>query len=233
MEVVKLRSELHMVVLSFGQIYLWHDDRGLTMIDTGPADAAAEIADAIDEIGLQKSDVKRVILTHHHQDHAGSAAEISTWGNVTVMAHQHDASVIRGDMSARPPDLVHAPDWEQAAWEAKPELPPAPATRVDRELYSGDVVNFGGGARVVPVPGHTAGSIALHLPTTRVLFTGDAAANVDGQMTAGAFHVDRNRATMSFRLLASLDVDIACFGHGEPILDDASTALRAVADDLG
>ena len=37
------------------------------------------------------------------------------------------------------------------------------------------MLGFGGGARVVHGPGH-AGSIGLHLPGPRVLFTGDTVA---------------------------------------------------------
>ncbi|MGW3118294.1 hypothetical protein ACWDBW_14335 [Streptomyces sp. NPDC001107] len=49
----------------------------------------------------------------------------------------------------------------RAAW---PPLPPAPPCRVDREVEDGGVLDFGGGAVVVAVPGHADGSMALHLP---------------------------------------------------------------------
>ena len=48
------------------------------------------------------------------------------------------------------------------------------------------------GARAIPVPGHTRGSVALYLPRHQVLFTGDAAArSPDGTVTCGVFNVDR------------------------------------------
>lgn len=233
MDVVELRTGLHQVTLSFGQVYLWHDDSGLTIVDAGPADAAADIAEAIESIGLERTDVKRLVLTHHHEDHVGSAAEISTWGAVTVMAHRWDAPVIRGDLSGEPPDLAHAPEWEQQAWEAKPDLPEAPPVRVDRELHDGDVVNFGGGARVLSVPGHTEGSIALYLPSKKLLFTGDTAANPDGKPMPGVFNVNRARTAASFRQLAQLTVETVCFGHGDPIVEGGGTALREAAEQLG
>jgi glyoxylase-like metal-dependent hydrolase (beta-lactamase superfamily II) len=55
-------------------------------------------------------------------------------------------------------------------------LVPAPPCPVDREVRDGEVLAFGGGAHVVHTPGHTDGSIALHLPGPRVLFTGDTVA---------------------------------------------------------
>jgi glyoxylase-like metal-dependent hydrolase (beta-lactamase superfamily II) len=83
----------------------------------------------------------------------------------------------------------------------------------------------------VHVPGHTDGSIALHLPAHGVLLTGDAvaASPVDGQVMLGVFNLDREQAVTSFRRLAELDADVACFGHGDPVIGQASAALRESA----
>jgi glyoxylase-like metal-dependent hydrolase (beta-lactamase superfamily II) len=51
---------------------------------------------------------------------------------------------------------------------------------VDRELLNCDVLEFGGGAEVLAIPDHSAGSIAVHLPAHRLMFTGDAVANFGG-----------------------------------------------------
>ncbi|MDT0610523.1 MBL fold metallo-hydrolase [Streptomyces sp. DSM 40712] len=99
------------------------------------------------------------------------------------------------------------------------------------EVSGGDVLDFGGGALVVHVPGHTDGSIALLLPSHGVLFTGDAvaASPVDGGVMLGVFNVDRDRAVDSFRRLADLDAEVACFGHGDPVIRRAAEALREAA----
>ena len=96
-------------------------------------------------------------------------------------------------------------------------LPAAPPCPVDREVGDGDVLAFGGGAHVVHAPGHTAGSLALHLPGPRVLFTGDTVAEHGGAVILGPFNQDRRRALESFRLLTALDADLALVGHGEPV----------------
>ncbi|MQA86666.1 MAG: MBL fold metallo-hydrolase [Streptosporangiales bacterium] len=82
---------------------------------------------------------------------------------------------------------------------------------------------------VVDAPGHTAGSIALYLAEPRVLFTGDAVArSPQGQVMLGVFNVDPSEAAASFKRLATLDTEIACFGHGEPLTRDAAAELQAV-----
>jgi glyoxylase-like metal-dependent hydrolase (beta-lactamase superfamily II) len=101
---------------------------------------------------------------------------------------------------------------------------------VDVELDDGDELDVAGGARVVALPGHTPGSIALHLPESRVLFTGDAVARLaDGEVILGVFNADRAQALASLRRVAELDAAVACFGHGEPLTADAALALRAAA----
>jgi glyoxylase-like metal-dependent hydrolase (beta-lactamase superfamily II) len=110
------------------------------------------------------------------------------------------------------------------------QLPPQPAVppRIDRELRDGDELGFGDGAVTVAVPGHTPGSIALYLPRHQVLFTGDAAARgPDGKVICGVFNVDRAQAAASFRRLAGLSIAVACFGHGEPLTQDAAATLEA------
>ncbi|WP_203023688.1 MULTISPECIES: MBL fold metallo-hydrolase [unclassified Frankia] len=102
--------------------------------------------------------------------------------------------------------------------------------RVDRELDDGDVLDFGGRAQAVAVPGHTPGSVAVHLPDHGVLFTGDAVARTqDGRVIVGVFNIDRDAAVASLRRQADLDPVLACFGHGEPVTADAGLALRGRA----
>ncbi|MEV5322947.1 MBL fold metallo-hydrolase [Nonomuraea sp. NPDC052634] len=227
MKIIEVRPELHLLLLEFGQAYLWNDGGELTVVDTGIATSAAEIAAAIEELGMRKGDVRRVVLTHHHEDHSGGAAEISGWGEVSVMAHWQDAPVIRGDVPVPPLDLT---DEERELHRdlGAHLLPAAPPCRVDQELKDGDVIDFGGGAHVLHQPGHTDGSIALYLPRFGVLFTGDTVAHVNGQVTPGVFHRDRAAALRSFLRLADVDADLACVGHGAPITG-ARAALAAAS----
>ena len=64
-----------------------------------------------------------------------------------------------------------------------------------------------------------------------MLFTGDTIANV-GTVMLGIFNQDRARTVASFQRLAALDVDTACFGHGEPIASGAGARIREMAGQL-
>ncbi|WP_329342925.1 MBL fold metallo-hydrolase [Streptomyces sp. NBC_00663] len=219
MDAIEVRPGLRMLRFPVGAAYLWRDGDELTLIDTGTADCAARIEGVLD------GELRRIVLTHWHEDHTGSAAALAARHGAEVLAHRSDAPVIQGEV-AGPPPVLEA--FEVPIRASLPPLPPAPPCRVDREVEDGDVLEFGGGAVVVAVPGHTDGSIALHLPGPGVLFTGDAVANV-GRTMLGVFNTDRVRAVASLRRLAELDVDTAVFGHGDPIVHGAATALRGAA----
>jgi glyoxylase-like metal-dependent hydrolase (beta-lactamase superfamily II) len=230
MDLVELTPRLTQFRFDVGQAYLWRDGDELTLIDTGPLGVAEEIGSAIEGLGFATRQLTRVVLTHWHEDHTGSAAELAAWPGVTVIAGRADASVIRGELTGAPPVLL---DWERPLHARVTRgLAPAPPARVDQAVDDGDDLGFGGGARVVAVPGHTEGSIAVLIPDERVLFTGDAVAHANGSVMLGVFNVDRDRAIASMHRLASLDVEIACFGHGDPVVGGASDVLRAAASQL-
>ncbi|WP_369200450.1 MBL fold metallo-hydrolase [Streptomyces sp. PU-14G] len=242
METVRVRPSLHLIPFPVGQAYLWRDGEELTLIDTGPPGAADEVEDAIRRGGTGHGALRRIVLTHCHPDHAGSAAELAERHGAEVIAHAADAPVIRGEVPAPPPDLATAPEWERAAFDQvhapfgitsrAPAVPPAPPSRVDREVTEGDVLAFGGGARVLCVPGHTRGSIALLLPVERVLFTGDAVARVEAGPVPGVFNQDRARTVASFLRLCDLGVgavETVCFGHGAPLARAGGETLEQAA----
>jgi glyoxylase-like metal-dependent hydrolase (beta-lactamase superfamily II) len=150
-----------------------------------------------------------------------------------VSAHHADAPFLRREAPGPPPDLA---DWERLVFEqVSRQLPaahPAPV-RIDHELSDADERSIGGGAITVAVPGHAPGSVAFYLPARRVLIPGDTAARrPGGQVMPGVFNTNHAEAAASFRHLASLDTDIACFGHGEPLTQHAAARLRTAAREL-
>jgi glyoxylase-like metal-dependent hydrolase (beta-lactamase superfamily II) len=220
---------LYRLELDFVSVYLWCDPGELTLVDTGYTGSGAVVLDAVRRLGRDPDELRRVIFTHSHDDHTGGAADIvAAVPEITVVASRADAPVIRGEKQQAVPELE---PWEREIAAGLPDLPSARPVRVDREVDDGDLLDFAGGATVVAVPGHTAGSIAVHLPLHRILFTGDIAANVQQPML-GVFNVDRDEAAESLRRMAELDVDTACFGHGDPVVRDAAEALRGVAAQL-
>ncbi|WKG03173.1 MBL fold metallo-hydrolase [Mycolicibacterium sp. HK-90] len=207
--------------------YLWIEPDGVTLIDTGWPDSAELIADALTDLGLRRIHVKRIVLTHFHEDHCGAAAEIADWSDVEVIAGKGDAEFVRGDEPGPLPVLTDGERTLRPDFDASPH---GPACRVDRAVGDGDVLDFAGGARVIGVPGHTPGSIALYLPAADAVLTGDVVAEFNGQVILGVFNTDRVELAESVAKLAATGAQRAGFGHGEAILDDAAARIAAAAD---
>ncbi|WP_458317648.1 MBL fold metallo-hydrolase [Mycolicibacterium brisbanense] len=207
--------------------YLWLGADGVTLVDTGWPDSAALIGEALTALGRARGDVKRVVLTHFHEDHCGSAAEISDWSDVEVVAGLGDSRFVSGEEPGPLPVLT---DGERAIRPDFDTSPHGPACRVDRAVRDGDVLDFSGGARVVAAYGHTPGSIGLYLPAADAVLTGDAVAEFNGQVILGVFNTDRRAATESLQRLAATGAQIAGFGHGDAVLTDAAARIAAAVD---
>ena len=223
MEIRQILPQLYLILPTFGQVYLWREEQELTLVDSGVPGSGAEIAKAFAELGFRRQQLRRIVLTHCHEDHAGAAAEMRGWANVEVLVHRLDAPVVRGERPYSAPMLTERerPFYENVASPTRM----VPACGVDTELADGDLIDFGGGAHVIETPGHTEGSIAIWLPENAVLFTGDLMANPNGSVILGPFNVERSEARDSFIRLTGLPAQTICFGHGD-VLTGASGAQR-------
>ena len=216
--------------VDLGQVYLYEEADRLTLIDAGMAGSSDRILAEIEAIGRRPKDLRQIVVTHHHPDHVGAIADLVERTNARVLAHTLDAPVVQGEASAEETQLSAAE--ERALEEISKNVIDAPPAKVDEELEDGDEIDIDGGGKIVHVPGHTAGSIALYLPKRRVLFTGDAAAGVGGVPIVGVFNVDPEETRRSFARLAELDFEVACFGHGPPLDRNAALAFRRAVEKL-
>ena len=81
--------------------------------------------------------------------------------------------------------------------------------------------------RVIPLPGGSPGETAYHAPGVVVI--GDAVTNLDGlQILPEKYCADLPLLINSLRDLRALEFDIACFGHGFPIVGKARQRLTEI-----
>jgi glyoxylase-like metal-dependent hydrolase (beta-lactamase superfamily II) len=228
---VEIIPGVHDVDLGLVHAFLYKEADRLTLIDTGIATNGPEILKVLTDIGSKPAHLQQIIVTHYHADHMGSLAELVEKSGAQVAAHELDAPVVRG----APEDISMLSEAERRLHDTLiAQVPPAPPSRVDRELNDGDEIDVAGGAQVVHVPGHTPGSIAIYLPERKALFLGDAAARMpEGQVIAGVYNLDEAQTRRSFLRLAELEFEAAFFGHGAPMDKDASLTFRRTAEKLG
>jgi glyoxylase-like metal-dependent hydrolase (beta-lactamase superfamily II) len=220
--------------LGVGRAYLYQEQDKLTLIDTGLADSTEKILAVVEKIERKPEDIRQIFITHHHNDHTGSLAELVDRTGAQVLAHKIEAPVVRGEQQPPRADLTGLRSLIRRLMGGAAE--PGASARVDRELEEGDEVDIGGGAKVLHVPGHTMGSAALYIPKHRILFAGDAAVSTltlgPPAGLFGVFNEDREQAAASFKKLAALDFDRAFFGHGKPLDGEAATLFRRAAERL-
>jgi glyoxylase-like metal-dependent hydrolase (beta-lactamase superfamily II) len=195
----------------------------ITLIDTGTPGAASKVLNAIRDAGHAPRDVKRILVTHRHSDHAGNAAELAEITGAEVHVAPAEAPFVTEKreqsrpLPATPLGKAMVPYVKRALpWEVAPVA--AQSTLVEGA--------FVGPFRVIETPGHTAGHVSLLWPDRGILFTADAAAH----LTAVGPHPaadDPGLARESFRRLAGFNFDSACFGHGRPIKSGAGAAFSA------
>ena len=131
--------------------YLITTPAGEILLDTGYPDMAQQIEGNIQKLGYKLSDVKILIDSHSHVDHAGGVAELKSATGAQLMALAEDAPYLE---SGGHNDVLFGD---------RNLFPPA---KVDRILYDGEAVTLGG-VTLTPhlTPGHTPGNTTWTMVT--------------------------------------------------------------------
>ncbi|PSQ95562.1 MAG: hypothetical protein BRD55_10005 [Bacteroidetes bacterium SW_9_63_38] len=142
--------------------------------------------------------------------------------------HPTDAALVERGQASRDWSITPHPFQHVLYWLFVHGVPDTiPATTVDREVTDGDVIPVAGGLKVVHVPGHCAGQMALVWPNGGVLFAADAALSLLGRPLRSVVYEDREQGRDDLRRLGTLDVETAVFGHGTPITKNAAERFQA------
>ena len=202
-------------------VLLLENDDGWTLVDTGTAKSVVRIRDALATLGSGPEDLKRIFLTHQHDDHTGGLRGLLEWApDAEVGASPHEAEVISG---RREKDPFSNPVLRRLTRNV--ELPTAPVAKVLRE---GDLVS---GFRIIATPGHTRGHVSLLRDGDGVLFTADAFGCLPRKIRVGvrkAICTDPAMAKRSAEKLLNEDFATVVFAHGKTLRAGAKTRLREV-----
>lgn len=162
-------------------LYLIVDDP-LTLVDTGPKteESLAALKSEFARVGFRFGDLRRIVLTHTHEDHCGLARTLQKASGARVYVHEWE----RHNLTSREATRVHRPLLERAGVPAD-EMGRMEGYYKQVKEYGDAVENvesyrdghefvFGSGAlRAVHTPGHTPGSCCLLRESNRLLLTGD------------------------------------------------------------
>lgn len=169
-----------------------------TIVDTGVGNRANPIFPQLAELGILPENVKQVIITHVHHDHAMGAFLILEQANPKVYVHEADTKYIASSFGDALIKVV--------------------------EGYTIDTAI--GTFKVYLTPGHTNGSMCLYNNEKKILISGDTVfpdgyyGRYDGE--SGSLEA----MIGSLKKLTELDCDIMLPGHGSPVFQDANSHIK-------
>jgi glyoxylase-like metal-dependent hydrolase (beta-lactamase superfamily II) len=201
-------------------IYLVRGPDGDTLIDPGPVGTAPLLL-SLDRRGEIR--LARVVLTHAHPAHAGSAARVARGTGVRVYVHPADAPFLDG---THEPLLPRGRRGQlMAALGRVVDLCP-PVYRLDALMPDSSIA----GLRVLETAGHTPGHVCLWHEEDGALLSGDAIIVEGGEpaLPSSALSDDPPRARSALAALRGLPFRHLLPGHGAPILDDARARVDAL-----
>jgi len=213
------------------KVYVLLEKDRVVIVDAATPGRAGAVWRYLASLGYPPKAVKEIWITHGDIDHMGSVAALKARSGARVVAHRADVPLVEGQANRQLGRLPLAGVCQGLfGWVVSHMVRYQPVT-VDYPVEDGDDL---GGWQVVHVPGHTAGSLCFYHPKRKIAIVGDALNHRQGRLGAPPpmFTPDMAQAYASIHKIATLDLDVCCFGHGPPLLPNARRRVQAFADSL-
>jgi glyoxylase-like metal-dependent hydrolase (beta-lactamase superfamily II) len=153
--------------------FLLMGDNSAAIVETGPTTCLERLTSGLKEHGVSHEDVRQVLLTHIHLDHAGSSGHLAELlPNATFYVHELGQPHL-----ADPSKLVKSAariygDRMNELWG---ETRPVPEDRI-KIIGEGDEIKAADGTLIAhDTPGHAYHHLAYLEPDSGTLFAGDVA----------------------------------------------------------
>jgi glyoxylase-like metal-dependent hydrolase (beta-lactamase superfamily II) len=233
---MELAPGLNRIGSDIVNVYLVVDAAGVTIVDAGLPGHWRELQQELTLLGRSLDDVRGIVLTHGDSDHIGFAERLRQQKGVAVHVHGLDAARARGEVK-KPNSgwgsIKVRPLMRFLVYSARRGGLRIRPVREVMTFADGDVLDLPGSPQIIHVPGHTPGSVAVHVPAVDALFVGDAMTT--GNVLTGEtgprpapFTLDPEGALAS---LAKLEAVVATWvlpGHGAPWRGGVAEAIRQI-----
>lgn len=205
-------------------VFFVRDGDGVMMFDAGGRVMVRAIRRESERLG----GLTRIVLGHAHTDHRGAAPSLG----VPVLCHPDEVKTAEGAGGLDyfpgypqglplPLRLVH-PVLHRFFWDGGP-------VKISGTLEEGDEI---AGFRVVHLPGHAPGQIALWRQSDRLALSSDVFYTINlwglpqaPRPPAAQYSLDHEQARESMRRLADLEPLLVWPGHARPVAGGSTAAL--------
>ena len=233
---MQLSKSLHRLGASLVNSYLVEEGGQVTIIDTGLPGYWRDLPAELAAMGRSLDDVRAVVLTHGDTDHIGFAERLRRERGVPVYVHELDAGRARGEVkkptSGWGPVKI-GPLVGFLVYGARHGALRITSLTEVVTFTDGATLDVPGAPRVIHLPGHTPGSVALHVPAVDAVFMGDAFTTrsvLTGEVgpRPAPFTLDPAQAKASLAKLDGIDATRVLPGHGEAWNGGLAEALRLI-----
>lgn len=238
---MKIAGGLYRIGSDIVNSYLVVDAGGVTIIDAGLPRYWDLLGAELASIGRTLDDVRALVLTHGDSDHIGFAARL--YREKGIAAYVHSADVERAQLKVKKPSFGWGPVrvgplmgflW----YSARQGGLRIPAAQHLQTTSDGDVLDVPGHPRIIHTPGHTPGSVSVHVPAVDAVMVGDSfttrnvLTGVTGPKPA-PFTLQPDEAVRSLDRLAAVNATWVLPGHGPAWDGGVSEAVRLVREAAG
>ena len=236
---MKLGPHLHRIGNDIVAAYLVDTDDGVTVIDAGLAGQWRDLNAELAGMNRSLSDIRGVVLTHGDTDHLGFAERLRRDHGVPVYVHEADAARARGEVKSKTSwGPLKLGTTARFLWYAM-RKGGSRTTYVAEvtSVHDGQILNLPGAPHVIALPGHSPGSIAIHVPVADAIFVGDGLTTrhvLTGRRgpQPAPFTDDPQQALASLDRIQGLQATWVLPGHGTPWnggIEDAVRKTQAAA----
>lgn len=204
-------SEIHRIKCGNGNCYIISNGKDGILVDTGKREFLNQVLEA-----SKFFNIKLIVLTHAHFDHAENASQISNALGIPIGMSENDCNLIKSNTNQSLTattilgKVVLSASLKDFSNRSMPEFKP------DVLLHDNDSLSdYGIAARIIALPGHTNGSIGIDVDNKHLL-VGDALMNMFYPTVSMLYH-NRNEMLESARKISSLGNRTIYFGHGKPV----------------
>ncbi len=216
--------EVHPVRLGIANAYIVRH-KGAIIVDTGDPGNENAILDAAKDLGIVPEDIRLILLTHGHGDHAGSARRLREMTGAKVAVHRDDAEKLRyGNQGKLRAACLTGRVLGPFFGGKKARYPP-----LDPDILIGDSFDlrpFGVDGTVIPTPGHTLGSVSVFLAGDDVIVGDLIFPSIPSEKPGLPFWADDIDAVCrSIALVRERHPRTVYTGHGGPFSGEAIEGL--------